>query len=610
VVDPFQLTLDIAGNASALALPALLWAVLFLLAWEHGPFADSIGFGRKTFWLLLPGGLLATLAILPFAPVSDDWVAVSFAGAVLPILVGLLAVGRYAPPRSRSVSVFLTFLLLESAALIAIVLPEGTSTLASVAGALSSSPANAAIVLVAAVATTATAALLFVTFRGRDPSLRAVGFLGALTSAVLVLTFAGSSAVVGLGITENFPYYLIPPLGAGLVAAALAPRVFPGREGFALPVGFLSSTFGVLLGADLLRQPPLYVGGPPGLYTIGGAGVTDLVYLSGLLGLVGAYMGHQFADRKYAPVDGRPAEPPPTPVGRLVRAFRAGVRGELNDSVTASSLAAREAAEQARRLMGADPAPETRPWQGLPVPGWVVSDQANLDALARAGTADPKEGFRAWLTARFLVLVGRDLGSRRFAPVGRRAVAFLVDLALVGAVAGAGLAILAVSTPGSLDDLLSNVPFNAAVYAGISVGFLYLVAAEAFYGTTPGKALFGLAVRDRHLGRPGGLASLVRNASNLPVLTVLVLGIAVGAAFLAKAGPTGSVTVDGISLSGGLFATLSVAGFVVGGIALLGAVGALTILLSTERQRIGDVWAGTWVIRAERGPRPPAPPRP
>jgi len=71
VIDPGQLTFDILGNAISVALPGVLWAVLFLCAFEHAPFAESVGLGRRAFWLLLPGAIAATLADLPFVPISN-----------------------------------------------------------------------------------------------------------------------------------------------------------------------------------------------------------------------------------------------------------------------------------------------------------------------------------------------------------------------------------------------------------------------------------------------------------------------------------------------------------------------------------------------------------
>jgi len=298
VVDPAQLSFDIFANTVSLALPATLWAMLFLLAWEHGPFAESIGFGRWAFWLLLPGALLASFALLPIAPVSNDWVAISFAGALFPLLLGALAFGRVAPPAGRTLGQFLAFLAVESATLLLLVLPVSNPIVIAVASVgLPSADAQILVIAAASAAWTGLALGLFL----RNPvgtapavgvpSRRALGFTLALTTAVLAGTFAASSAVPGVGIEEQFPVFLLPPLSAGFLASGLAPRVFHGREGFALPSAYFATTFGVLLGADLLRQPPLYGNGPSGLYTIGGAGVLDLVYLSGLIALLAAYLG-------------------------------------------------------------------------------------------------------------------------------------------------------------------------------------------------------------------------------------------------------------------------------------------------------------------------------
>ncbi len=81
------------------------------------------------------------------------------------------------------------------------------------------------------------------------------------------------------------------------MAAVVAPLVLRGEEALALPAAFVAGTFGVLVGADVLRQPPLYPSSSPGLYIIGGAGVFDLVYLSGLLALATAFAAHRLLGR-------------------------------------------------------------------------------------------------------------------------------------------------------------------------------------------------------------------------------------------------------------------------------------------------------------------------
>jgi uncharacterized membrane protein/uncharacterized RDD family membrane protein YckC len=600
VIDPVQLANDIAGNAAGLALPALVWALLFLVAWEHGPFAASIGFGRRTFWLLLPGALLASIALFPVAPIANDWLAISLAGALFPMLVGLLAFVRFAPPARQSVALFLAALGVEATALLVAVIGIGSyveqlATLAVIAAAVP-------------LAVGAYAATSHRTAFGR------VAVVLGLTSGVLLSTFASATAIPGVGIEELFPVYLLPPLAAGAIAAVVAEWVFPGEEAFALPAAFTAGTFGVLIGADVLRQPSLYVAGAPsGLYAIGGAGVFDLVYLSGLLAFAGAWIVHRALGRGYSPVGTPLSEPAPTPIGRLGRSFRAGIDGQLDESIFAAATAGREAAAQAHRLLGVGDAPPDRPWQGLPVPGWVVSDQANLDSVARSGSVEGREGFRAFLTARWLVLLGRELGARRFGSVGARVAAFAIDLTVVTLPAVLVWVLLINSNPGSLDAVAANVPFNTSIYGFAAVAFFYFVLTETFGGRTIGKRLLGLSVRNRQLQSPTFSAALVRNASKLPTLTVVGIGIAIALLLLLKTSGGGTYS-PGLALPvpAGVLDFFGAFAFVLVGVALLGAIGVLVILLTAERQRWGDLVAGTWVVRTIPpvlpGMAPPVPP--
>ncbi|MCI4338878.1 MAG: RDD family protein [Thermoplasmata archaeon] len=588
MIDPVQLANDIAGNVALLAFPAVLWALLYVLAWEHGSFATSIGFGRRTFWLLLPGALLATLVLLPVAPVANDWLAISFAGALFPILVATLTFERFSPPGTRSAVAYLALLIVESAVLLALVVFVAAPRIQT----------EAVIAVAVGVPVVAGAVALV----GHRALLGRAVFVLGLTSGVLLFTFLIAVAIPGTGIEESFPAYLLPPVGAGAIAAIVAEWVFPGMEGFALPVAYAAGTFGVLVGADVLRQPPLYVAGTPaGLYAIGGAGVLDLVYLSGLLALAAAYLTHLALGRGFSPVGAPIPESVPTPVGRLGRAFRAGAEGRIEEALMDSASAGREAAAQAHLLLALPEPPADRPWQGLPVPGWVVSDQANLEAIARSGSTDGREGFRGFLTARWLVLLGRELGMRRFGSVGARTVAFLLDLLIVTAPAAALWVALIELTPGSIVDLAGNIPFNTAIYGYAAVAFLYFVLAETFAGRTLGKAALRIAVRDRRMERPHLSAALLRNVSKLPTLTVVGIGVALALLFLLRSGAGGNLPlVGGLPIPVGFLDFVVALGFVLGGIALLGAVGVLGVLLTSERQRFGDLVAGTWVIRTTR----------
>ena len=602
MIDPGALAFDTAGNAISVALPGVLWALLFLLAFGHPEFAESVGFGRRTFWLLVPGAFLATLALLPIAPIGSDWLAVSFAGAMFPLLVCGLAFARFAPPVGRSLGRYLGLLALVGGVGLGFVLPAADPIARAAGAAVGGTAAAGQNVLVVAVAAIATVALAVGATRS-GPLRRVAAPLG-LTFGVMAATFLASTAIPGVGIEESFPIFLLPPLLAGIAAGLIAPRVWPGAEGFALPTAYLASTFGVLVGADALRQPPLYGSGPSGLYTVGGAGVLDLVYLSGLLGLAAAYGTHRLLGRGYAPVGPALPAPAPGPWKVLLGAFRTGVEGDSTAALRGASAASHDAAVQSARLLDLPPPDPARPWAALPVPGWIVSDDANLAAAAARGAADGRESYRGWLTARWMVQLGQELGARRFATVGQRMIAFVVDLAVVSAPALALFAALALATPGNLATLLDGVVYNAAAFGFVAVAYLYFVLAERLGGTSVGKWVLGLIVRDRALARPGLRALLVRDAPLLGPLTLVGLGGAVAVAFLTKSGGAASIAILGLPLPTGVFAFAIMLAFVAGGIALLGTVGILVMAVTSERQRLGDLMAGTWVLR-----RAPAPDR-
>ncbi len=604
MVDPAQLTLDIVATVVTLLVPGLAWALLFGLAWWRPRFAESLGLGAREFWLLLPGALAASFAVVPLAPVSHDVVGLSFSGAVFPLLVATLSVGRFAPPLRRSAGVLFLGLAIEGTISLLLILPQGSAWIGPFGRTIGLAPSAAAELLVVVVALGVAVLLAALLAPLRQPASRRLVFLYLLSSAVLVLTFAGSSAIAGVGIVETFPYFLLPPFGAGLLAGLLATWVFPREEGFALPAAFFAGGWGTTLGADLLRQPGLYGAGPSGIYVIGGAGVVDLVYLSGFLALGGAFLVHLLFGRGWEPLGEPLPEEPASPARRLRHAFDLGVSGDITGSLRGSAEAARLAAEQARRLRGARPAPSpARPWDGLPVAGWVVSDQENLESVARAGSSDPTEGLRGWLTARWLVAVAGRLGRPRYATWLERATAFAVDIALVAGASGAVLAAIALASPGTLDTLLLGLGFNTALYGCITAAFLYFVLAELFGGGTLGKRLGHLEVRDRSYGPPSGLASLVRNVSLLPTITFVCLGTALSVGILVKGNE--GLPLTGVSVLVGILTVGAIAVFVVAGILLFGAIGLLSIQLTYEHQRVGDLWAGTWVVRSLSPSEPP-----
>ncbi|MFZ1023862.1 MAG: RDD family protein [Thermoplasmata archaeon] len=588
MVDPIALTNDIGQTLIYLALLPALWLFLYLLIWERPAFARQAGLSRTIFWLLLPASFFGLIANLPFLPVGADILGINLAGGVIPLVLSALLLRRFYGAKSSVPAAFYLAFAAESGILLVLVLLVSSTFLETLA-----------VVAVASVIVAVVGILESRSPRQTDGGTRMpTTFALGLTSAVLVTTFLTTAAQPGVGIVSYFPFYLLIPLLAGGMSVLLLRESSGPRSGIAgLPLAYASATFGVLIGADLLRQPPLYMSGPSGFYVIGGAGVMDLLYLTGLLALVGAYGMERALTPATVPSENF-GELPRTPNGRLREAFDLGVQGDVTEAIEAAARAGQEAAAVGRCLLGRADVPDAGPWDGLALPSWISADQANLDALARAKPDNPREAFRAWTTARWLVRIGQDLGRRRFGTPLARGVAFLIDLVLVTAPAAVIWLYLALTIPGTVVDVLSNTVFGAVALGFAAWAFLYFVVAESWFGTTVGKSLVHLSVRNRALGDPSIAAVLVRDAPKLLPLSIIGVGGAIGVILLFR-GADVSVSVggQGVVLAGDPFAFLTVLGFIIITVGLCGLVGWILMIVSNESQRFGDLLAGTWVVR-------------
>jgi uncharacterized membrane protein/uncharacterized RDD family membrane protein YckC len=622
MVDPVTLASDIAGNTAFLALPAVLWLFLYLWAWERPAVARTAGFGRRIFWLLLPGCLLASAADAPILLWNSSVLAMNLGGALIPIVLSVYLPSRwYGTQGYRPIALAIALLAAMTAGLFTLVLIPSESGYAGlgafhgtgIARVLDPLPIVLAFALVVAlvwaIAAFWTARELSMPHppsRAPDGSLLTspVFYFLALASFALLLTYATTQAIPGLGIVSGFPQYLAPPVLTGILAV-LAVRPALGLPRIAgLAFGYSAGTFGALVGADVLHQPPLY-GGPPGVLAIGGAGILDLVYLTGLLAVAAGFLTWMVLAR----LSPRPddafvlPEPQASPAPRiaLAEAERRFARGDLAGAVAGALRACEDALSRVRRLSGLPPAgPEENPFTGLGTPGYAAHDLQNLRALARQATPTPYDAQRALRTAAVILALASEIERPLFAPLSKRVPAFLVDFAIVTGPAVALWALIIRETPGGAVAVLSSVAYTAALLGYASAVFLYFAISEGLTGTTLGKTLFGLDVTDRELGRPGLIPTLVRNAPRaLPAAIVFELG-GVGLALLLAPGGT---PANGLGLGLGNFeATLLLIAATLGFL-LIGAISSATILLSPERARVGDLWAGTWVIpRRARAP--------
>jgi uncharacterized membrane protein/uncharacterized RDD family membrane protein YckC len=591
VVDWLATLFDTAALAADFGLPALLWLFLYLLAFERREFAERLGFGRTTFWLLGLGAVLAVVALLPLAPIGPDILAVSLGGGVFPLAVGAIALARTLAPGRRGLPLWLILLTIAGATLLGIVLALPAGNLQTLAVVLLCALVSLSAILIAR--------------RAPDPHQRAqrsnLAAALALTLGVAAVTFVVSTPLAGSGISEMFPIYLLPPFGAGFVAVLVWDRLPSGPSGGALSLAFAATGFGVLLGADVLREPPLYQSGYAGLYAIGGAGVFDLLYLSPLVALASAYLAHRLLGRGVGPEEGGPerdTRPADRPTARLQRAAAARAQGRMRLAIEEALRAADSAAAQARRLVGAPENDRSKGWEGVAVPPWVAADRANLEALSEAPEWGPRDPDRALIAAAGQIYVSYALVHGRFASVRDRLFAFLVDLLVVTLPAAGFWAYLAIATPGSLTELLNSPSFLAGAYGYVALAFLYFALTSYWGGRSLGKRLVHLSVTGSSLRRLSFTASLVRESTKLLVLSVLGIGAALSVALLLRGGALAAGTHPaGIALPSDLTFFISLAATTSGIVILLGTVGLLIIALSDDRQRLGDILAGSWVIR-------------
>lgn len=98
---------------------------------------------------------------------------------------------------------------------------------------------------------------------------------------VAMITYLVTYTDPSQGIVAEFPYWLIPVLGASLLSVVFS----KGRERIAAPFAYTIGTLGVLIGADILHLFDL-LSFPIHTSTnavIGGASVFDMVFITGVL---------------------------------------------------------------------------------------------------------------------------------------------------------------------------------------------------------------------------------------------------------------------------------------------------------------------------------------
>jgi uncharacterized membrane protein/uncharacterized RDD family membrane protein YckC len=595
MVDGSTLALDVLETSVYFAAPVLLWLFVYLFATTDAAMATSAGFDRPTFWLLIPGALLGEFANLLFFGYRADLLAINVGGGAIPLLL----------------SVWLLYCVLPNGTdgLVAVLLGAVAGTGGALAVVEIGIPGSLGTLLIVAAVALPTVALVVATLRAQGPrrtTLAASSAVVGLIGATVVITQLTTSTIPGLGIVSAFPAYLLAPLILGALTAVALRRSIGGSFGPSMAVAYSGVTLGVLVGADVLHQPPLYGNGPGALYSIGGAGLLDLLHLSGLLALLGAFLVVTLL-RRSAPVPRTLAPVPASPQRLIRRAWYLGMEGRFAEAIRESRRATLLAVDRLREVEGIGPRGPTDPWRDLPVPEWLGIDQANLEAISERPELAGRDAYRSWLTARGLVAFAQHRAAQHRPDSKERARAFGIDLALLLFVALALDLAIILPLGGNSDSVLNGLALNAAVVAVVGWGLAYFVLFEGVIGATPGKRFLGLVVRMRS-GAPLEFRALwIRNLPRIIPLSILSYGTAL---LIAVATHPAGPTLVAQGFSGPAFYLAGVGVAMALGLGLTAIVSMLTIGSTEEGQRLGDLLSGSSVVlerpRGEAVPTAPA----
>ncbi|MDG6221397.1 MAG: DUF1614 domain-containing protein, partial [Candidatus Thermoplasmatota archaeon] len=325
----------------------------------------------------------------------------------------------------------------------------------------------------------------------------------ATVAVTSFLSYITTVFVPNLGVASLFPFYLASPLAAFFMATALEPK----RVGKSLALAYSSATLGALIGADLVRIPEI-VGVSGGfLGAIGGAGSMDLVFLAGLFsgGLV-----LFFSPRKLWHVRRKKGEVESHlyPKKLWEKAWDAHRNGKYGLSIQLSRMAVENRIMHTALRYGIADDAEGCLFR-MRVEPYMIHDYRVLTSLH----ADMGNSWRALNTSGFIMNDLAHLERKMYSGMGERLIAFLIDTAIV-------LLLFSIISLPLITGLLMETNFfslssMATISALLGIGWSlqtgYFTILEWLWGQSIGKKLFGMVVMDESGRTCGFMASFTRN---------------------------------------------------------------------------------------------------
>jgi len=506
------LLLDVASQVASLLIMTGGFILLLTLARESPSSVKEAGLEQHEAMFLAVGGFAGLLFSIPVLLIGNSLLALNVGGGMVPIFLSIYLLGKRLGRGCvvLYIAVVCGFALTFAYDATYPVYLLGAPPTLSILYSLISIPLSFAVV----------------SMRSDRREGYRVAFSLLAFELVAYVSFYSTSLEPSLGIVSEFPVFLIPMLVPGLLALA----AFWGDLVTASAIAYSSASFGVMIGADIVRIPILM--SHEGLSgAIGGAGGLDLIYLASLMSLVMVLA--------YARIARGARAVGLTPYRYHLRTSR----NKLKDSI----LAARSSRYEDSMSLAMEAIDERilafQVRMGLKGDIFACLYDMELPAQKKydywllhkdfKGKNDRESAVRAIVTSSILVrhVAAEECRKENIASVKDRILAFLIDLAIFLAVfIPIGIYVLSSYRFSVLDlalDIQSPIP-SAYILLATSFFIVYTFVFESFWGRTPGKRIVGIkVVRDD--GAPiSMIESLVRNV--VRAVDFLPVGYIIGGA--------------------------------------------------------------------------------
>lgn len=238
-----------------------------------------------------------------------------------------------------------------------------------------------------------------------------------------------------IGVFSEFPYYFIPPF----IAMVLALLVYRRDVTKGIPFAYAICTLGVLIGADIVRIPMILSGmeevrvtsgDPFAGGSIGGAGIIDLVYLSGLMAIAPMFL--------FAPSSLKKSRKEVSPAEAFKRQIKSMLKlserlyiekrykEALDTAIEALDMKIRDTGDK----FGIRQEPyvildmlQAHPY--LRNDYWLLRNAKNSQEITQIDV------LRGINTAKLLVKKMAQIEGRKYADIGQRVGAFIIDLVVL-----------------------------------------------------------------------------------------------------------------------------------------------------------------------------------